>query len=53
PRGAIKVGPMVFMPLGENPGRIVRLLGYALFPLRLILRAVFVGIVLYALKGLL
>jgi len=53
PKGAIKVGPMIFMPLGDSPGLVVRLLGYALFPLRLALRILFVGIVLYAAKAIL
>ena len=39
--------------LGESPGLVTRLLGYALFPLRLLLRILFVGVILYALKALL
>ncbi len=53
PKGAVRVGPMVFMPLSEDPGSAIRLLGYVLFPLRLALRLVFVAIMLFALKAIL
>ncbi|TDI49718.1 MAG: efflux RND transporter permease subunit [Acidobacteria bacterium] len=52
PKGAIKVGPMIFMPLGESPGFVLRQLGYALFPLRLALRILLVGVFLYGLKAI-
>ena len=52
PRGTIKVGPAVFLPFADDPGPFVRLLGYVMFPVRLILRAVLVGGLLYSLHGL-
>jgi len=51
PAGALKLGPAVFLPLRENPGRIARTLGYLLLVLRVPLRALFVAL-LYLLKGL-
>ena len=53
PPGAIRIGPMTFPPLGENPGVVARVLGFVLLPLRVLLRVVIVGLVLYPAKGLL
>jgi HAE1 family hydrophobic/amphiphilic exporter-1 len=51
PRGAIKLGPAVFLPLASDPGLFARGLGYILLPLRVLLRAVVCSL-LYLLKGL-
>ena len=53
PRGSVKVGPAIFMPLGENPGRFLRVLGYALLVLRVPLRFGLAGLLLHTLKGVL
>ncbi len=50
PVGSIRIGPMVFLPLGETPGRVTRLLGYLLLPLRLLLRIVIAGLILHIAK---
>jgi len=51
PRGSIKIGPAVFLPVAQDPGLFARLFGYLLLPLRVVLRAL-VCAVLYAVKGL-